>query len=289
MTLILRPRRVNDIPALRILFEAVFGAWPGDAWWHWKYHGHPESKALAYVAEDRAQGTVVGHVAALVLPGSDGPVAQVMDVMVHPCHRSLAHAESGLYTALMQRLMGELSVRDALTFAFGFAGLRPFRLGARLGLYRAVHACFLKPLNSDPIGRGWERLPWHERHLQAYAKCYGHTTPPVSMGPLRDADFLRWRYAVHPQRAYALWRTPEGFCITSAPRATLLMEHVGRWTGAMPGIALEGWHRAPFLDRGFGPVQPEPMMIASQVVLRGQGVMALPEHAMLQPGDTDVL
>jgi len=293
---------------------------------HWKYQQGPRLGSLSLVARD-SSGALMGHVGALVFPGvcqgKPTPMAQVCDVMVAPDARGGVQT-GGVYGRLMAALQAELTDNFPGVFAYGFAGIRPYKLGARMGLYRAVQPCrmgFVEP--SDPHA-GWV-APWelHAQPLDWKSTSWSGLWRRIGMqaaGPLveRSAAYLQWRYAQHPQHRYLGWQLrrwgrAQGWVVTR-------QLHDGSWcmvdsllpSGVDARLAvalLAGAHRrAPDLlaaSAGFAAASPrspafnigswdiqtetsaglEPIMGCEVRVERWHSDHVAPRF---QPGDTDV-
>lgn len=233
MTCLIGPLQPAEVPAFCDLFHRVFSVTLTPEAHHWKYRQGPRLGSLSLVARD-SSGVLMGHVGALVFPGvRQGrplPMAQVCDVMVAPDARGGVDP-GGVYGRLMAALQAELSTRFPGVFAYGFAGIRPYKLGARMGLYRVVQPCRLGFFQSRgltgqaPIqGRveaslaghpspsaGWfapwtvraQPVDWAALSWDALWQRIGKRFP----GPVveRSTPYLRWRYAQHPQHRYQAW------------------------------------------------------------------------------------
>ena len=233
MTVTIGPLQPPEVPALCELFQRVFSVTLTPEVRHWKYEQGPRLGSVSLVARD-ATGALLGHVGALVFPGvCQGrplPMAQVCDVMVAPSARGGVDA-GGVYGRLMAALQAELAQAYPGVFAYGFAGIRPYKLGARMGLYRAVQPCRMgfysaQGLPAQPgepgkaaaatapsrqARRQWP-APWAmaARPLTWDAPALGRLWQllgPRSAGPLvqRTPAYLQRRYAGHPQHRYQAW------------------------------------------------------------------------------------
>jgi len=207
----------------RALFCKTFKQPMSEATWRWKYHGLPSDLPIKSfsVGGFTPEGELVAHAGALVFPGlagestesgeevGNGLLVQVCDVMISDEWRG--PLPSGpIYPRLMNFLRERLRSRSTHWFAFGFPGLRPFRLGARLGFYRGIQALTLQawagPGPLEPSGRiSVESLPWTAS--LGWFDDFWHTSRGRFRRPLiaRDAAYMRWRYAQHPQSVYQLW------------------------------------------------------------------------------------
>ena len=220
MTLSIGPLRPDEAPDFCALFQRVFAVSLTLDAWRWKYQQGPRLGSVSLVARD-AQGVLSGHVGALVFPGVCAgralPMAQVCDVMVDPEARGGVD-HGGVYGRLMGELQGELARSYPGAFAYGFAGIRPYKLGARMGLYRAVQPSRMGLVqfpHAAGIGGGamstarwplaWSAraVPWPHPALGRLWQRLG----PISPGPRvqRTPAYLQWRYAGHPQHPYQAW------------------------------------------------------------------------------------
>jgi hypothetical protein len=199
-----------EVPSFCALFHTVFGASVTPRQWAWKYTQGPRLGSVNIVARDH-QGNIVGHAGASVFPGictqSSLAMAQVCDVMVSKNLRGGFEA-SGVYHRLMQALQNTLHQSFTNPYAYGFAGVRPFKLGQRMGFYRESHLCrpgYLHHLPPHKVPRLWsvQAAHWDAQRLDRlwapYAKSI--SLPTVS----RTGAFLQWRYASHPNNTYKLW------------------------------------------------------------------------------------
>lgn len=221
MTTSIGPLQSSEVPAFCALFRRVFSVDVTPEWRHWKYAQGPRLGCFSLVARD-PEGALVGHVGALVFPGvAQGralPMAQVCDVMVDPAARGGVD-HGGTYGCLMAELQRELARAYTGVFAYGFAGIRPYKLGARMGLYRAVQPCRMgvldfKPGVDAPAGTKL-RQPWQPWEWSVQPVAWTHP----SLGRLwdrlgatraapcvqRTSAYLHWRYAAHPTHRYQVW------------------------------------------------------------------------------------
>ena len=124
----------HEVPDFCALFKRVFGTEMPHGLRDWKYVQGPRLGAVSVVARDSA-GALVGHAGALIFPGRwQGralPMAQVCDVMVDAGVRGGLEA-GGVYGQLMHTLRQHLRQTHPGVLAYGFAGIRPYRLGARM-------------------------------------------------------------------------------------------------------------------------------------------------------------
>jgi hypothetical protein len=231
MTVSIGPLQPQEVPSFCALFQRVFSVSLTPALRQWKYEQGPRLGSVSLVARD-ASGALVGHAGALIFPGTyQGrilPMAQVCDVMVEAEARGGLDA-GGTYGRLMQALQHELARRHPGVLAYGFAGIRPYKLGARMGLYRAVQECRMGFLEDLPpaggseaaavsaamasLQRAWgTTAPWTwaaqraEWDHPAFARLWARwgvrsECPRVHRTPA----YLQWRYATHPQHRYQPW------------------------------------------------------------------------------------
>lgn len=309
----------TDIPQACALFERVFGHATEPAHWLWKYQAGPRLAGLNIVARG-ADGQLVGHVGASVfagqLAGRDMPMAQLSDVMVAPDARSSFDSQ-GVYARLMRAMQQALQTQFGQVFAYGFVGIRPYRLGARMGLYKSQHECRMGEWPSTQR-TGWrdhivraQALPWDvalksDWFERLWQRAQGQLQRPTIV---RSSAYMRWRYAQHPQHRYQLWglRTLgvlSGWVVT---RCMPSGQHtVIDLLPAAPGPQADARTQAALMAvaRALQAQQPDPALtLASWLIDTPQsrtlepvvGVEfrvgdwhTLPQAPVFMPGDTDV-
>lgn len=276
---ITRLAHANDRPAIRVLFESVFGPWPGDAYWDWKYSEGNHGRARVWLVVSESDKKVVAHVGTRVgvgrTPWGPSTVAQVMDVMVHPQVRGQRFFES-----LLDKALRDLYALDGSIFVFGFAGIRPIRLGARLGYYRVIRAHYdLLPTIQTPVSQLLCE-PLTMKHRLAF------DLPSDRIGFAWTTSFWEWRFLSHPTHRY-FWLSDGvgGSVVTLTKNQTC-------WSvlscTKVPDTRVHQWNSLLLDDRGYGVLSPEPMMISAQVALPNHSsAHALTEY-IFEPSQTDV-
>lgn len=297
------------------LFETVFHHPASPDWWAWKYQLPPRSACLNLVARTSADGELLGHVGAVVLPGEYGGqkvrMAHLTDVMVHPRARGGLQSD-GLYGRLMAAMREQLHdvcPEGGPLYAYGFPGRTPSRLGARMKLYRPLYTCREYRWHQTPVfwldalcrlracsGGGWplDRLDrlWTENASQLEA-------PTV----IKDGAYMQWRYANHPQQPYVLWLVrpligaPVGWIVTRQRPRPMIVDALlpkawrtaKRWHGLLRALVSASGHDS---WAGWLPVQgaqcdEEPTMIVA-VEFDAGGFHVEWAPPQFQPGDTDV-
>lgn len=303
----------TDIPQACELFRRVFGHPVTPAQWLWKYTAGPRLGSLNWVARDQS-GHLVGHAGATLFAGTAGgaevSMAQVCDVMVDKGARG-GFSASTVYPQLIEALQASLLERYRQPYAYGFAGLRPYRLGHRLGFYQERQHC--RPGYFEPIKTfEWRASAWtispSDWPLQTLDKLWARHLP-TQTSPIvqRTGAYLAWRYRDHPSYHYQLWvlsrlgfdqgwlitrEMPNGhICIVDAllPPSAHVQSLVQKLFKAInPSTPKEPAAPRP-LYAWFLPNQdtppPEPI-IALEVLLGARQT----HHAkpIFQPGDTDV-
>jgi hypothetical protein len=206
-----------DIPQACELFANVFGHTIQPAHWHWKYHQGPRLGSFNLIAR-QLDGRIVGHVGASVFAGhTQGQIlamAQVSDVMVQSNARSAYGQGQGIYPQLMQRLQQAMHLQFPALYTYGFVGIRPFKLGERMGLYRSRQQCrtghMEEPITSSNLGNGWCRarpVSWAQAFDSGlFEKTSNQARPQLDRPMLeRSNAYMRWRYQQHPVHQYQLW------------------------------------------------------------------------------------
>jgi hypothetical protein len=282
----------SDWPDLSELYWQVFGQASNDARWRQKYMLPSPAKGGQIIVVNGDLGYVVGHLGFSCWPGrgvrGPGPVVQVMDVMVHPDWRGrMSHDGRTVFQMLVQGLPEQIGPIALNCFAYGFAGLRPFRLGNRLKLYRAVHACWacLQRPNLDAVGL--KVTDWNDQAIRAIQAT---DRPNSTWGPDWTPEYIEWRFR-SAHSAYQLWMDGPNWAVTT-------QWHDGQyWCVAtsselalsqMP-LTVSVWRLGPWTDKGYGPVTEEPQMIASQVrLLETELEWQAPAAGRFAPWSTDV-
>lgn len=261
---------MSDWNALSVLFSTVFGHDIDEVTWRHKYL--PPSPARAgqiLVCHDRTDEPL-GHLGFIIWPGigllGHAPVLQVMDVMVHPQWRGFMGTErKSVFQFLITALSDELGPLAKSVFAYGFAGLRPFRLGQRLGVYRQVHGCWVNTVHPDPDRSVASAARWTERELELISTT---ERPDRLLGPIWSLAYLEWRL-IRAKGSYQLWTEGSQWAVTTKwnDGEVWCVASSGLEACASLPFPVRVWRRQAWRDRGFGPVKNEPQMIASQVKL----------------------
>lgn len=217
MRLSCEPLAPPDIPQACELFAKVFGHTIQPEHWHWKYIQGPRLASFNLIVRT-PQGQIVGHVGASVFPGhTQGqilPMAQVSDVMVHPNARSAYGQDQSLYSLLMKTLQQEMHVRFPQLYAYGFVGIRPYKLGHRMGLYRSRQECrsgqLTVPVQSAGLRNGYchaYSIDWTQAlDSGLFEKTSAQARRQLARPMLeRSSSYMRWRYQQHPTHVYQLW------------------------------------------------------------------------------------
>lgn len=301
------------------MFESVYGHPMDLDTWDWKYRQSPGGQGIQLVASAVGSKQLIGHVGAVILPGCisapDGaPLlwAQIGDVMVRDHARGDLRS-NGVYRQLMRRLQQELSLLSQTQgiplFAYGFPGERPFRLGERLGYYRALYRCQQWTYNSSASK---PKLRW-QWPLRRPLRVWLHSeTMPLQIadtiwqtlmrvpGPIKNAAYLRWRYTQHPKQHYRIWwvgrdsKNPQGWFVTDQPSSAetplLIVDSLVAstdWEEALSslmschsGRMLQGW-----LSSSFGNSKLTPIVAIEIGTPQFNSKFSSP---IFQPGDTDV-
>lgn len=214
MTDSIGPLQPAEVPDFCALFQRVFSVPLTPALREWKYVLGPRLGSISLVARGEA-GALVGHAGALIFPGLWAgrtlPMAQVCDVMVDASARGGVD-HGGVYGRLMAALQAELARTHPGAFAYGFAGIRPYKLGARMGLYRAVQPCRMGTLAFTEPSRTGLSAPWSLSATPVSANHPAFGSLWARLGPrgaapavARTPAYLNWRYAMHPVHRYQPW------------------------------------------------------------------------------------
>jgi hypothetical protein len=318
------PLNNADIPRACDLFAKVFGHSITPEQWAWKYQQGPRLAGLNLVIRN-PEGQLVGHVGASVFAGQtlghSLPMAQLSDVMVDPSARGSFDSQ-GVYAQLMRGMQKALQTQFSDVFAYGFVGIRPYRLGSRMGLYKSQHECRAGLM---PTGQptGWRDVfctahatDWTEAfESKLFERVWQSSASNIARPTLvRSSDYMRWRYAQHPQHSYQLWvirswwRT-QGWVVT---RCMPSGQHtvIDLWP-AQPGAIAQRSTMAAMsaVGRALQERYPQDAQAQSQLTLSAWNIQtpesqrlepvigvefrvgewhSLPQTPVFVPGDTDV-
>lgn len=207
----LRSAAPSDEPELLDLFATVFGVSRASSEWRWKFVAS-RALALDYTPVDSLlalddDGNIVAYAGALTLPGvfqgEPTPFVQICDVMVHPAQRG-GLGRNNLFTRMLRSLLSHIANDLPTAFRYGFPGRRPYLIGARSGVYDLIEIAVQTTISdrAGPISL-WRAGPlsWTDARLDA---LWGRLGNDYALALVRDAAYLRWRYADHPVRNYQL-------------------------------------------------------------------------------------
>lgn len=215
MKLYVEPLKNADIPQACQLFSKVFGQSTSPEYWVWKYQQGPRLAGLNLIMRN-PEGQLIGHVGASVFAGKTQgrslPMAQLSDVMVDPAARGSFDSQ-GVYAQLMRGMQQALQMQFPGVFSYGFVGIRPYRLGSRMGLYKSQHECRAGILPAEqPKGwRDWfcsaQPINWSEAiEHKLFERVWQSSAPRIERPTLvRSSDYMWWRYSQHPKHTYQLW------------------------------------------------------------------------------------
>lgn len=308
-----------NVPEACELFFKVFGQEIHPEHWAWKYQHGPRLAGLNLVIRNEA-GQLVGHVGASVfagqVQGQTLPMAQLSDVMVDPTARGTFDSQ-GVYAQLMQGMKKNLFAKFPCVFAYGFVGIRPYRLGARMGLYKIQHECRAGLMNGDQ-SNGWRdwiytahALSWEDAQSQnLFERIWRKSVQNIARPTIqRSSAYMQWRYAKHPQHSYQLWvirvltRTTGWVVTRSMPSGQHMVIDL---LPAQPGVVAMADTRASLsaVARALYRRQPQSPLILSAwnietpesvglepiigVEFRVVDWHALTQAPVFVPGDTDV-
>ena len=211
MSILIGELDLKEIPQACELFHRVFGQTISPSHWHWKYTQGPRLGGLNLVARTPA-GELVGHVGSSIFPGVLGAsqlsMAQVCDVLVDRSARGGLDVNS-VYPRLIKALQQALQTHFVAPYAYGFAGVRPFKLGSRMGFYRELQQCrpgYFGPPEASRWGSAlWtaREAAWDTHRLDKI--CTRQAQASEQPIVLRTGAYLTWRYHQHPVNSYRLW------------------------------------------------------------------------------------
>ncbi len=200
-----------DIPEACRLFQNVFGSAITPEHWRWKYLEGPRLGGVNLIARG-ANGELLAHTGGSVFPGvmcgASRSMVQLSDFMVDSAARG-GYSVSTVYPRLMRAMQETVAKRFTEPYAYGFAGVRQFKLGIRLGYYRVLQhyrPAYFAPAASSAWGSALWRarsIDWDTARLdRIWSRRIAEIHRPSI---LRNGAYLAWRYRDHPVHSYQLW------------------------------------------------------------------------------------
>ena len=210
-----RPWQVREMgpesaPALCALFEEVFGQPMSTAHWQWKY-GTGYGQGIGVWAGERLIAHYGGVTRALLDAGVPCLGVQGADAAVTPRERGRLTRHGPYFLAASTFHDQFIGSGTRHLYGFGFPSERHYRLAHTLGFYEAVDK--IVEFSFPPLSPGWRRataaidtraLIGDETLRADLARAWERMRrdlQPFLLG-VRDLDYLRHRYAGHPERSY---------------------------------------------------------------------------------------
>lgn len=201
----------QSAPAMRRLFEEVFGHPLSQAEWDWKY-GHHRGHGLAL----EYHGELLAHFGGVTRQVVCGPqqlsACQVCDVAVSPRARNSLSRRGPLYALTTAFLADQIGWGRPHLLGFGFPTERAFAVAQRLGLYEEVDQMCSVSWPSKEV-RTWAGLkvqPLKPQDLELrvaeleslWARMRSDLEGCI-LG-VRTPAWLKYRYVEHPRHTYEL-------------------------------------------------------------------------------------
>ncbi len=218
----LRLARVEaaDAPAMRQLFERVFGHAMTAPEWQWKY-GHGQGVAVGLYRGSDMLAHYGGLTRPLLLMGQPGLGCQVGDVMVAPAANGGLGRRLPLHDVAATLLEAEIGWGRRHAVGFGFPNDRHMQVAERLGLYAPVDGI----TQLSWAARAFTTEEWASVERIEAATLDAASAPGSALQSLwaemaaalsasvlgvRDPAWLRYRYGLRPGVRYdlLLWREP---------------------------------------------------------------------------------
>lgn len=201
----------RSAPAMRRLFEEVFGHPLSQAEWDWKY-GQSRGQALA-LEHDGQLLAHFGGITRQVVYGAEQVLAcQVCDVAVSPRARSSLSRRGPLYALTTEFLGEQIGWGRPHLLGFGFPTDRAFAVAQRLGLYEEVDQMCSVSWPSK-VSRPWDALTVQPFKAQDLLLRGGELKSLWTMMRsdldgcilgVRTPAWLKHRYLDHPRHRYEL-------------------------------------------------------------------------------------
>ena len=208
---IIRPYQPGDEGAILDLFRRVFGVDRSLEHWRWKFQDNPFG--LYVRVAETPSGELIGHYGTLPVLMKWGDrsliLTQIIDVMVDPQSRR-GLKRPGLFAALSECSIASIGSPGRASGGYGFPTPEHLRIGRRASGYVSLHPVqtLVKDLNNGQ-GKGGQRawLLAAEELLRFGAELdclWQRCQQGSSVGIIRDARYMNWRYVERPDVTYRL-------------------------------------------------------------------------------------
>jgi len=202
----------GDEPQILALFKRVFNIEQSLQCWRWKFCDNPAGGQICLAVTD--SGRIVGQYAGLPVlmhwNGERRRATHVVDVMVDPDFRA-GLKKPGMFMKLGERFIQDAHDLDQSTLGFGFPPLHHLRIGRRLGyIERHEVNALVRPPDSSNTGRSgpppsewWvvDEVPAFDARVD---RLWSRCRSDLPVAAIRDACYLNWRYARHPEVRYRI-------------------------------------------------------------------------------------
>jgi hypothetical protein len=202
----------DTAPAMRALFEAVFGQPMSAAHWEWKY-GEDRGHGIGVWRNGRLIAHYGGITRALLDAGEPCLGAQGADAAVAPGERGHFTRRGPYHLAATTFHARYIGAGKPHRYGFGFPSERHYRLANLLGIYEAVDRIveFSLAPSARPMVHGGrvmdvaalQRTPGLQPALERAWRRMRHDLLPLIVG-VRDPTYLIQRYGRHPLHDYQL-------------------------------------------------------------------------------------
>jgi hypothetical protein len=200
-----------DAPAIRSLFEKVFGYPLSDAQWRWKFAQNPDGwRATVGVLDGEIVGHYAGWGARFALAGEPRLLYSVGDVATNPSVRGLG-GRRGVYREMTEAFYA--AIARAVPFCYGFPNARALRVSERIVGSRTL---FQVEVASVPVER-FGAPPPDAQTGDSVDESFDPLWSAASLAlrhcdaAVRDRARVNWRFHARPDRYYRMvWRRGGG-------------------------------------------------------------------------------
>lgn len=224
---LIRPFLPEDEPGVLALWRKAFGHEIPCAIWDWKFRTNPFGRQIMLCLHEDT--TPVVMFAGLPYPATCNKknvfVTHAVDNMSHPSFRGAISGRKGLFVQTAELFLQSYAGPDRSVFVYGFPGQRHYRLGKIMLNYTQLPGgiAYLEADVKDLFrrfqvfsGRIRQVKPEHpifDQLIHSLASTYPFVVR-------RDAQFMQWRFGLHPVHRYELWtaytfvgQRPKGYAV----------------------------------------------------------------------------
>jgi hypothetical protein len=194
-----------DAPAIRRLFQRVFGTPMSEEEWRWKFELDPDGwHGIVGVRNGEIVGNYAGWGMRFLIDGEPRLLYSVGDVATDPAVRGLGGRRS-VFRAMAEAFFE--SVAGAVPFCFGFPGARHRLVSERIVGSRTLFPVRLMEVPVEAFGVPAPDMEAGDSPAESFDGLWETARGRLSHAAVRDRARVNWRFHGRPNRYYRMvWR-----------------------------------------------------------------------------------